>query len=469
MFPKDFLWGAASAAYQVEGAYNTDGKKPSTWDVWTKIPGKTFNGTNGDIAADHYHRYKEDVSLMKEMGLKTYRFSLSWTRILNDGEINKKGLEFYHNLIDMLLENEIEPMVTMYHWDLPDALESQYGGWLSPNIVNDFLKYAKVCFDAFHKKVKYWIVMNEPNIFTHQGYILGTHPPGHKDNMNEFLTSYHNTALAHAQTVALYKNGNYEKGMIGSSIALTPSYPRSNSPEDLSANQKYMDLNFNWFTEIYYKGHYPKWAFEYYSKQGYIDFEINAQDLELLKSSAKLSDFIGINYYQSTTIADNPLDDAVGIKMFNTDGVKREFEESGVPGIYKNVENKSIEYTDWNWVVDPNGLTHALKILHKNYNLPIIISENGLGAFDKMIDGKVHDTYRIDFIEKHIEAVAAALKENVNVISYCVWSFTDLLSWLNGYQKRYGMVHIDFDNPALPRTKKDSFYWYQNFIERATK
>ena len=155
--------------------------------------------------------------------------------------------------------------------------------------------------------------------------------------------------------------------------------------------------------------------------------------------------------------------------MFNTDGVKREFEESGVPGIYKNVENKSIEYTDWNWVVDPNGLTHALKILHKNYNLPIIISENGLGAFDKMIDGKVHDTYRIDFIEKHIEAVAAALKENVNVISYCVWSFTDLLSWLNGYQKRYGMVHIDFDNPALPRTKKDSFYWYQNFIERATK
>ena len=463
--PKQFLWGAASAAYQVEGGFEADGKVASIWDEWTKIPGKTFEGTNGDVATDHYHRYKEDVALMKEMGLKTYRFSISWTRILDGDKVNKKGLEFYHNLMDALIENGIEPMVTLYHWDLPKRYQDQYGGWLSRDVIEDFLVYAKLCFDEFHTKVKYWIVMNEPNIFTHQGYILGVHPPGHKDKMNEFLRSYHHTALVHAKTVALYKNGGYQEGMIGSSIALTPGYSRSEDPKDLLATQRYLDLNFYWFTDVYYKGTYPSWAWEYYTQAGFIDFEINEEDAELLKSAAKLTDFIGINYYQSTTLADNPIEGGVGVKMFNTDGKKRDFEESGIPGLYKNVENPNVTYTNWNWVVDPNGLTHTLKLLNETYGLPIVISENGLGAFDSVVDGKVHDDYRIDFIAKHLVAIGEAIEQGVDVLAYCVWSFTDLLSWLNGYQKRYGVVYVDFDDIALPRLRKDSFYWYQDLIK----
>lgn len=463
MFPKGFLWGAASAAYQVEGAWNIDGKGPSVWDEWTKIPGKTFEGTNGDIATDHYHRFKEDIALMKEMGLKTYRFSFSWSRIIYEGKVNQKGLDFYHELIDTLIENDIEPMVTMYHWDLPKHIQDEYGGWMSPKIVDDFLEYAKVCFDAFHEKIKYWIVMNEPNIFTHQGYVLGVHPPGDIDNQAAFLRTYHHTALVHAKTVLLYKNGNYSNGMIGSSIALTPGFTRSNDQKDLDATRRYMDLNFYWFTDIYYKGKYPAWALDYYKNEGLIDFEITQEDADTLTKASILTDFVGVNYYQSTMIADNQ--EGVGIKMFSTDGKKRDYEESGIPGIYKNVENPNVEYTDWNWVVDPQGLTFTLELLDEAYGLPIVISENGLGAFDSLVAGKVHDDYRIDFINKHVDAIQKSLNGGVDVISYCVWSFTDLLSWLNGYQKRYGLVYVDFDDPDLPRYKKDSFYWYQEIIK----
>ena len=468
MFPKHFLWGAASAAYQVEGAWDKDGKIESIWDEWTKIPGKTFQGTNGDVAADHYHRYLEDIALMKELGLKTYRFSISWTRVLNRDQRNVKGLEFYHNLIDALIENGIEPMVTMYHWDLPKWIQDEYGGWMSPKIVDEFLKYAKLCFDEFHKKVKYWIVMNEPNIFTHLGYMLGVHPPGQVDRLNEFLLTYHHTALVHANVVKLYKEGNYDKGMIGSSIALTPAYPKSKDEIDMFAYKRYMDLNFYWYTDIYYKGKYPEWAMEYYRNQGVIDFMMDDSDVKVLKEASELVDFIGVNYYQSTMIADNPIEDGIGLKMFNTDGKKRDFEETGIPGIYKNVENKNVEYTDWNWVVDPQGLTLALKLLHDRYHLPIVISENGLGAFDTIVDNKIHDDYRIDFIEKHVDAIKHALEDKVDVMGYCVWSFTDLLSWLNGYQKRYGLVYIDFEDEKLKRIRKDSFYWYKNLIKEKT-
>lgn len=464
--PTDFLWGAASAAYQVEGAYNIEGKDVSIWDEWTKLPGKTFQNTNGDIATDHYHRYKEDVRLMKEMGLKTYRFSISWTRILNGTEINPKGILFYHNLIDECQKHGIEPMVTLYHWDLPKRLQDQYGGWLSDQIVDDFVAYAKVCFDAYHTKVKKWIVINEPNIFTHQGYELGVHPPGHKDKTDEYLKAFHHTALAHAKTVNLYKSGSYEKGMIGSSIALTPGFSQTDSPKDLEATKRYMDLNFYWFTDIYYKGSYPKWALEYYQNNNLIKFSISDEQKMMLTQAAKEVDFIGINYYQSTMIAHNPLD-GVGQVLFNTDGKKTSFVESGIPGVYKNVENPNVTYTNWNWVVDPDGLKETLKVLTKRYHLPIIISENGLGAFDEIEDGAIHDDYRIDFIYKHIKALAQSIQEGSDVLAYCVWSFTDLLSWLNGYQKRYGFVHVDFESPNLTRRKKDSFYWYQHLIQYA--
>lgn len=463
-FPKEFLWGAASAAYQIEGAYKSDGKGLSIWDEWVHIPGTTFAGTNGDVAADHYHRYKEDIALMKEQGLKTYRFSLSWTRILPDGTgaVNQAGLQFYHDLIDELLRNDIEPMVTLYHWDLPKTLQDRYGGWLSEAIVKDFTDYAQVCFDAFHKKVKMWIVLNEPNIFTSLGYLLAKHPPGQTD-LQAFLIAYHHTALAHAAVVNAYKEGSYDNGMIGSSIALTPAYAASDHPDDLEALRRYNETNFHWFTDIYYKGEYPKWGLEYYEKTGIRGLRMDEAQQEAQKRAAAQTDFIGINYYQSTTVAHNP-EDGVGTGGMNTDGKKRGFQESGIPGLYKNVFNPDITYTDWDWAVDPQGLTYLLKLLHERYALPIIISENGLGAFDTVEKGEIHDDYRIDFIRKHIRACHEAITAGVDVRSYCVWSFTDLLSWLNGYQKRYGFVYIDFEDESLPRIRKDSFYWYQRVI-----
>lgn len=463
-FPKDFLWGAASAAYQIEGAYNSHGKGLSIWDEWVKIPGKTFQGTNGDIATDHYHRYEEDVRLMKEQGLKTYRFSFAWTRILPEGtgKVNQEGLDFYHKLIDLLLENDIVPMVTLYHWDLPKRLQDKYGGWLSKEIIKDFSAYAKLVFDEFHTKVKHWIVLNEPNIFTQLGYLLAVHPPGLKDE-KLFIQAYHHTALAHAAVVNLYKDGDYEHGMIGSSIAITPGFAASNSEEDLEALRRYNDTHTNWLTDIYYKGTYPEWGYDYFKKMGVQGLEMSLEEQEEQIRGANNSDFIGVNYYQSTTVAHNPID-GVGSAEMNTDGIKRDFIESGVPGLYKSVYNPNVEYTDWNWVVDPNGLTELLVYLDNRYHLPIIISENGLGAFDKVEDGAVHDDYRIDFIRKHIVAINNALEKGVDLRAYCVWSFTDLLSWLNGFQKRYGFVHIDFEDDSLSRLKKDSYYWYQEVI-----
>lgn len=467
LFPNDFLWGAASAAYQVEGAWNLDGKGLSIWDEWTKIPGKTFQGTNGDVATDHYHRFEEDIKLMSEMGLRTYRFSISWTRIFPSGKghINQEGLKFYGDLINMLLKYNIEPMVTLYHWDLPLNLQQEYGGWESKRIVQDFTNFAKVCFDTFDEKVKYWIVINEPNIFTYQGYVLKLHPPGIND-FSKFLTTYHNTALAHASVVDLYKREYRKDGKIGSSIALTPAYAATKNDKDQEALRRYNSTNFYWFLDIYYRGTYPSWAYDYYKNKGYINFTISNEEKLLLESSASKCDFIGVNYYQSTTVAYNPMVNGVGESKFNTDGKKREFQETGIPGLFKHVYNADVEYTDWNWVVDPKGLSYLLGILEKDYGLPVIVSENGLGAFDYIQNENINDDYRIDYLEKHIIECCNAIEKGSQLISYCVWSFTDLLSWLNGYQKRYGLVYIDFEDEKLERIPKKSFYWYKTVIEK---
>jgi 6-phospho-beta-glucosidase len=463
-FREDFLWGSASAAYQIEGAYNIDFKGPSIWDSWSHLYGKTFEGTNGDIACDHYNRYMEDISLMSEMGLKTYRFSISWSRILPDGvgEINQKGIEFYNSLINELIKNNIEPMVTLYHWDLPLSLQEKYQGWLSEDIVDDFVNYCEICFSNFYDRVKYWIVINEPNIFTSLGYLYGLHPPGDFD-MGLYLKAFHNTVLAHSKTVIKYKEKRY-KGYIGSSIAFTPSYSVSDSENDLHAKEMYDSLNSYWHLDSYYKGVYPEKGLDYYKSIGIMPY-IADKDMEIMKMAASLCDFIGINYYQSVTIGYNPLD-GIGFSQMNTSGKKGTQLESGIPGLYKSFRNEKLRYTDWDWVIDPDGLEYALNTLKNRYNLPIIISENGLGAFDSINeDGHIDDDYRIEFIKEHIQAIKKAKSNGVEVIAYCTWSFTDLLSWLNGYKKRYGFVHIDFESGSLKRTKKKSFNWYKNVIE----
>lgn len=462
-FKKDFLWGSASAAYQIEGGYNQDGKGPSIWDVWAHIDGKTFEGTNGDIACDHYNRFKEDIALMKEMGLKTYRFSISWPRIIPNGtgSLNKKGIEFYDALIDELIKEGIEPMVTLYHWDLPQALQDEYGGWESRKVIDDFVAYADVCFKHYADRVKYWIVMNEPNIFTQLGYMLKLHPPGIEDEAT-YLKTFHHTVLAHAKTVLLYKESGY-KGMIGSSIAYTPSYAASESIEDIEAKNNFDAVGPLWYLDSYHKGTYPKAGIDYFSKKGTMP-EVTKDDQTLMEKGAKSVDFIGINYYQTATIAHNP-EDGVGFRGINTSGKKGTQRENGVPGLYKQVYNDKLEYTDWDWAIDFEGLRYGLEELNERYGLPIIISENGLGAFDTVTDsGEINDDYRIDFLRKHILACEEAINNGVNLLAYCTWSFTDLLSWLNGYKKRYGFVYIDFDSKELNRIKKKSFYWYKNVI-----
>lgn len=463
MFPKDFLWGAASAAYQVEGAYNQEGKGVSIWDTWVEIEGKTFEGTNGKIATDHYHRYKEDVAFMAKMGLKAYRFSIAWTRIFPEGKgkTNPQGIQFYHNLLDELHKHGITPLVTIYHWDLPQALQDEYEGWESRQIIDDFVNYAEFLFEEYGSKVKHWIVMNEPNIFTELGYLLAYHPPG-KTDQGLFLKTFHHTALAHAKTIKLFKEKGY-LGEIGSSIAYYNGYARTNDPLDLEARQNFYNTTQNFYMDAYFNGGYPERGLEIFKEQG-VELEVTPEDIELMQYG-KQADFIGINYYQSSMLAHNPKD-GVGRGKMNTEGKKTDQQDSGIPGLYKIVKNANVEYTDWDWAIDPAGLTQSLVELTERFHKPMIVSENGLGAFDKVEDGKIHDDYRIKYLRDHIEACQKAIEQGVELFSYCVWSFTDILSWLNGYQKRYGLVYVDFDDEALPRKEKDSFEFYKNVIEK---
>lgn len=455
LFSPAFLWGSASAAYQVEGAYQEDGKGPSIWDDWVKVPGKTYNGTDANTAADHYHRYKEDIALMKELGLKAYRFSISWPRIYPQGrgEVNQAGLQFYSNLIDELVNSGIEPIVTLYHWDLPLALQKEYGGWESRRIIPDFLAYAKTCFQAFSPRVKYWIVLNEPNIFTQLGYLLAAHPPG-KSDLRAYLQTYHMTALTHAAVVKLFKEQNYP-GYIGSSLAFTPAWTASATQEDCLARDFYYATNCWWLMDIYYKGQYPALGVEYFSRQGALP-EMTSEDSALLRQGADLADFIGINYYQTTTVAANP---ERGTVSGNGDSGG-----DGIPGLYRNVTNPKLEYTDWGWAIDPDGLRLGLIQLKERFRRPVFISENGLGAFDRLVNGEIDDHYRIDYLQRHIAACHQAIAQGVELWGYCTWSFTDLFSWLNGYEKRYGLVYIDFESGTLRRVKKSSFNWYREVI-----
>ncbi|MFV0558051.1 MAG: glycoside hydrolase family 1 protein [Enterococcus sp.] len=465
-FPQDFLWGSASAAYQVEGAWNEDGKGKSVWDDFVRIPGKTFKGTNGDIAVDHYHRFKEDVRLMKEQGLKSYRFSVAWTRVFPEGrgEVNQKGLQFYIDLVDELIANNIEPVLTIYHWDLPAALQEAYNGWESRAIIADFVNYAHVLFETFKGKVKYWVSLNEQNIFTHQGWQIATHPPGKKDEQL-FYNVNHIANLANAAVIKKFHELEIP-GKIGPSFAYTPQYAFDSNPLNVLAAENAEDLLGNFWMDIYVYGEYPKMALKYLAGKG-ITIDIQDGDMELLQSAKP--DFLGLNFYQTATNTWNPLDGVSNKDSYqmNTTGKKGTSKDSGIPGVQKTVKNPFVETTNWDWTIDPVGLRIALRRMNSRYRLPVMITENGLGEYDKLEEGAIHDTYRIDYLAKHVKAIQEAITDGVDVLGYHTWSYTDLLSWLNGYQKRYGFVYVDQDETmkgSLDRIPKDSYYWYQKVI-----
>ena len=464
-FPKDFLWGSASAAYQVEGAWNLDGKGKSVWDEFVRIPNKTFKGSNGDVAVDHYHRFKEDIALMAEQGLKTYRFSIAWTRILPDGrgEINQKGLDFYSDLINELLKYGIEPIVTLYHWDLPQALEDAYGGWESRQVIQDFTNYAKILFDAYSDRVNYWVSLNEQNVFMMHGFLMASHPPAVTDPKRMYAAN-HIANLANASVIKAFRDGEYP-GKIGPSFAMSPAYAVDCQPENVIATENMLDLFSNFWMDVYVYGRYPKVALKNLAKNGLAPV-FEAGDVDLLKAGKP--DFMGVNYYQSMTIASNPLDGVTMTGEANYSGKKGTTKEAGQPGMYKIVSNPYLEKTNWDWTIDPAGLRISLRRISSRYDLPILITENGLGDFDTLeADGQVHDQPRIDYLKTHCLAIQEAITDGVEVLGYCTWSFTDLLSWLNGYQKRYGFVYVDRDETnekELKRYKKDSFNWYRDVI-----
>lgn len=460
-FAKDFLFGAASASYQVEGAWNEDGKGLSNWDVFSKIPGKTFEGTNGDIAIDHYHRYKEDIRLMAEMGLESYRFSISWPRILPNGvgEVNPKGIEFYNNIINECLKYGIVPFVTLYHWDLPQVLEEK-GGWTNKETIDAFLNYSEICYKAFGDRVKHWITFNETVVFCGLGYLAGAHPPAIVGDLNKYFQATHNVFLAHAKSVELYKKLK-QYGEIGITHVFSPAFSIDDKEENILAANHANEIDTHWFYDPILKGEYPKYVVDIITKHG-VKIDWTDEELEIIKNASDKNDFIGLNYYQPQRVMKNNIDEEVERNRENSTGAPG---NPSFDSFYRTVKMNNKQYTKWGWEISPEAFLDGLRMLKERYgDIKIYITENGLGDEDPIIDNEVVDIPRIKFIETHLRAVKNAIKEGINLKGYYAWSVIDLLIWLNGYKKQYGFIYVDHKN-NLNRKKKASFYWYKNIIE----
>ncbi|MDX5323310.1 MAG: beta-glucosidase [Exiguobacterium sp.] len=458
--PKDFLFGAASASYQVEGAWNEDGKGLSNWDVFSKIPGKTFEDTNGDVAVDHYHRYKEDIALMAEMGLESYRFSISWPRVFPNGtgEVNEKGLEFYNNLIDECLKHNIVPFVTLYHWDLPQALE-ETGGWKNKETVDAFVRFADTCFQSFGDRVRHWITFNEAVIFCSLGYLTGAHPPGIEGDVKGYFQTTHHVNIAHARSVELFKQNGYE-GEIGITHVFNPAFSIDDAEENKFAEMHANAYSTHWFYDPVLKGTYPEYVVKGLDEQGLLP-EMTDEELDLLKRTATMNDFIGLNYYSPQRVMKN--DSALVMAGGRENSTGRPGNPS-FDSVYKTVMMDDKVYTKWAWEISPEAFLDGMHMLKDRYgDVKIYITENGLGDVDPIVDGEILDDPRIEYIEGHIRAVKHAVEQGINVAGYYAWSAIDLLSWLNGYKKQYGFIYVDHAN-GLERKKKKSFYWYKDII-----
>lgn len=431
-FPKDFLWGAATAAYQIEGAWNIDGKGESIWDRFCHQPGNIDNAQTGDVACDHYRRYKEDVALMKEIGLKAYRFSISWPRVLPDGttrSLNQKGLDFYERLVEELLANGIEPWATLYHWDLPNALEESKGGWANREIASYFADYAHTMVDKLGDRVKHWMTLNEPGVTTQCGYQQGVHAPGIKD-MRTSLAVAHNLLLSHGAAVIAIRDTRPDV-KVGIVMCLCPCVAASNDPADTAAAQLRWEKDGAWFLDPLFKGSYPEGAWKDYGK---LVPDVMPDDFEKIRHP---QDFFGINYYFRTVVG------ASG-------------QVTRIPGS---------EYTEMGWEVYAPGLKNLLLQVKRDYPdvPPIFITENGAAFKDTdSIDGKVHDNRRLAFIRDHLNSVNQAMNEGVDVKGYFAWSLMDNFEWAYGYAKRFGLIKVNY--ATQKRTLKDSALWYQQVI-----
>lgn len=460
-FPEKFLWGASTSAYQVEGAVAEDGKSPSIVDMYEHPK----DVADFSVASDHYHRYREDIAMFAEMGLKAYRFSIAWTRILpgGTGEVNAKGLEFYGNLIRECRKYEIEPVVTMYHFDLPYCLEEK-GGWLNRDTIDAFVNYAKVLFKHFGGEVKYWLTINEQNTMILHPGAIGLPNGGELPSKKVMYQQNHHMMLAQAEVMKLFHQ-MVPGGMIGPALNLTAMYPATCRPEDAIAAHNWEVLRCWNFADVPVYGWYHPLAWEY-MKDRKIAPEVTDGDREILKNAKP--DFIAMNYYSTATIAASRGD--------ASDVAARAGDQQimlGEQGVYRPAENEYVGKTQYGWVVDPVGFRYTLRKTYERYRLPILITENGIGAPDTLEeDGSIHDAYRIDFIREHLHQMKLAITDGVDMLGYCPWAAIDVVSTHQGYRKRYGFIYVDrdeFELKELKRYRKDSFYWYQNVIRENGK
>ncbi len=451
-FPIDFIWGGATSSYQIEGAWNIDGKGPSIWDVFTMIPGKVNQFENGNIACDHYHKIEEDVALMKKLGLKAYRFSISWPRILPSGrgKVNTKGIDFYNKLINALIANDITPWVTLYHWDLPAALEFELGGWLGEEISDVFAAYANVCFDAFGDRVKHWITINESWVVAILGYGLGVFAPGKKSMDYPYLVG-HNLLKAHGKAVACYRHKfqTIQGGKIGITNNCDWREPLTNSPDDHAAAERALEFFLAWFADPIYKGDYPE---SMKLRLGARLPSFSEEDKLLIKGS---SDFFGLNHYTTMYAADATNNREVG-SVYGNGGLS---EDQDV--------NLSVapdwKMTSMQWAIVPWGCRKLLLWISERYDHPeIIITENGCAFNETLIDSDVDDADRIAFFQGYLSAIQEAIQQGARVKGYFIWSLMDNFEWALGYDKRFGIVYVD---EKLQRIPKASAWWYKKVIE----
>ncbi|MEC0180770.1 glycoside hydrolase family 1 protein [Paenibacillus peoriae] len=454
-FPENFFWGGSTSAYQVEGAWNEDGKGPSVIDMANHVEGVT----DFKVTSDHYHMFKEDIALMAEMGFKAYRFSIAWTRIYPQGagEVNQKGIAFYRSLIDELCKYGIEPIVTMYHFDLPYALEER-GGWSNRETIDAFEQYAKTLFENFGDRVKYWLTINEQNMLILHPGAIGTLDTSLGNPQKVLYQQNHHMLVAQARAMVLCHD-MLPNAKIGPAPNIGVIYPASSKPEDTLAADNYAAIR-NWlYLDMAVLGRYNHIAWSYLIEKGY-EPVIEEGDMEILAKGNP--DFIAFNYYTSQTVGES-LDDG---NDFSHTGDQHEI--VGEPGAYRGSVNPNLQTTEFGWEIDPVGFRSTLRQIYSRYHLPLIVTENGLGAFDKLEEGDVvNDPYRIDFFKKHIEQIQLAMTDGVEVFGFCPWSAIDLVSTHQGSSKRYGFIYVDreeFDLKDLRRIRKQSFYWYQKLI-----
>ncbi|MBY8828396.1 GH1 family beta-glucosidase [Hephaestia mangrovi] len=435
-FPDDFLWGAATAAYQIEGSPLADGAGASIWQRFSHDPRlMAAKGDTGDVACDHYNRWKEDVALMKRLGLQAYRFSVAWGRVLPEGtgRVNQAGLDFYERLVDELLANDIEPLLTLYHWDLPAALDDK-GGWLNRDSADWFADYGRVLFDRLDGRVKKWVTLNEPWVVTDGGYLHGALAPGHR-NMFEAPIASHNLMRAHGAAVKAYREtGAHEIGLV---VNIEPKYAATDSPADQAARARAEAYMNRQYLDPAMLGRYPPELAEMFG-EAWPDWP--AEDFALIRQRL---DFLGVNYYtRNVTRADDSFLLRAG-----------------------PVEQKHASHTTTGWEVFPQGLTDMLVWVKESYgDIPLYVTENGAAFYDppQPIDGRIDDPLRVDYLKTHIAAVGEAIRRGVDVRGYMLWSLLDNLEWSLGYSKRFGMVHVDFE--TLARTPKASAHFYSDVI-----